>query len=553
MEKITDIRKNRIDRIYEAMAMIAEGCYVYVCDVRYDYSRWSERAVDYFGLPGKYMYNAGKIWEEHIHEENREAYAEQIAAIFEGTGVGHDMQYRARRADGTYVVCTCKGIVLRSVEGEPEFFVGSIKNNESIGTVDTLTGLKNLYGFFEDLKGVFWQHKWSTILMIGATGFDDINDVYGYSFGNRVLQSLGRYLEGIFAGRGVVYRMDGTKFCILTSELTLLEIENLYKVISEKHSHDFYVDGKHLSLSLNAGAVVLDNFEISKETAYSCLRYSYYQSKLRKLGELVVFEDTLNDENRQMVEKINVIRNSITENCAGFYLCYQPIMDAKNETLKGFEALVRWRNEEYGSVPPMQFIPVLEQDSLFNELGTWILKTAMLDGLDLLKRYPGIVINVNLSYTQIEKRDFVSEVIGLLEETGFPPENLCLEITERCRLLDTALLKNMFAAFRAKGIKVALDDFGTGFSSLGILRELPVDTVKIDREFVKNIENSESDQNTVEFISGLANAFAAEVCVEGVETESMRDFLRQFLVNSFQGYLYSQPVEKEDIEKIGKI
>ena len=269
MERITDIRKNRIDRIYEAMAMIAEGCYVYVCDVRYDYSRWSERAVDYFGLPGKYMYNAGKIWEEHIHEENREAYAEQIAAVFEGTGVGHDMQYRARRADGTYVVCTCKGIVLRSVEGEPEFFVGSIKNNESIGTVDTLTGLKNLYGFFEDLKGVFWQHKWSTILMIGATGFDDINDVYGYSFGNRVLQSLGRYLEGIFAGRGVVYRMDGTKFCILTSELTLLEIENLYKVISEKHSHDFYVDGKHLSLSLNAGAVVLDNFEISKETAYT--------------------------------------------------------------------------------------------------------------------------------------------------------------------------------------------------------------------------------------------------------------------------------------------
>ena len=126
--------------------MIAESCYVYVCDIRYDYSRWSERAVDYFGLPGKYMYNAGEIWEEHIHEDNRASFNEQINAIFAGTGKGHDLQYRARRADGTYVVCTCKGIVLRSVEGEPEFFVGSIKNNESVGTVDTLTGLKNLYG-----------------------------------------------------------------------------------------------------------------------------------------------------------------------------------------------------------------------------------------------------------------------------------------------------------------------------------------------------------------------------------------------------------------------
>ena len=536
-----------IDRLYEAMTMIAEGCYVYVCDIKYDYSRWSERAVDYFGLPGKYMVNAGKIWAGHIHEDNKEVYNKQIESIFAGSGSGHDMQYRARRADGEYVVCTCKGTVLRDNDGNPDFFVGSIKNNESVGTVDTLTGLKNLYGFFEDLKGIFWQRKWSTIMLVGITGFSDINDVYGYSFGNRVLQSLGRYLEGVFAGRGNVYRMDGTKYAVLTSEMTLLELERLYKMLRDKHTHDFYVDGKHLSLSLNAGAIVLDNFEITKETAYSCLRYSYYRSKLKKLGELVVFEDTLSDENRQTVEKINVIRNSITQNCSGFYLCYQPIMDAKNETLKGFEALVRWRNEEYGSVPPMQFIPILEQDSLFNELGTWILRTAMIDGLDLLKRYPGIIINVNLSYTQIEKHDFVNEVMSLLKETGFPPENLCLEITERCRLLDTELLKKMFGALRANGIKVALDDFGTGFSSIGVLRELPVDTVKIDREFVKNIENSESDQNTVEFISGLANAFAAEVCVEGVETESMRDFLRHFLVNSFQGYLYSKPVTKEEI------
>lgn len=547
MDEISDIRKNYVDRLYEAMTMVAEGCYVYVCDIKYDFSRWSERAVDYFGLPGKYMYNAGRIWAEHIHDDNKEIYNKQIEAIFAGNDGGHDMQYRARRADGEYVVCTCKGTVLRDIEGNPGFFVGSIKNNESVGTVDTLTGLKNLYGFFEDLKGIFWQRKWSTIMLVGITGFSDINDVYGYSFGNRVLQSLGRYLEGVFAGRGSVYRMDGTKFSVLTSDMTLLELEGLYKMLREKHTHDFYVDGKHLSLSLNAGAIVLDNFEITKETAYSCLRYSYYQSKLKKLGELVVFEDTLSDENRQTVEKINVIRNSITQNCSGFYLCYQPIMDAKNETLKGFEALVRWRNEEYGSVPPMQFIPILEQDSLFNELGTWILRTAMIDGLDLLKRYPGIIINVNLSYTQIEKHDFVGEVMGLLKETGFPPENLCLEITERCRLIDTELLKKMFGAFRANGIKVALDDFGTGFSSIGVLRELPVDTVKIDREFVKNIENSTSDQNTVEFISGLANAFAAEVCVEGVETESMRDFLRHFLVNSFQGYLYSKPITKEEI------
>ncbi|MDE7137509.1 MAG: EAL domain-containing protein, partial [Ruminococcus sp.] len=137
----------------------------------------------------------------------------------------------------------------------------------------------------------------------------------------------------------------------------------------------------------------------------------------------------------------------------------------------------------------------------------------------------------------------------LLQKTGFPSENLCLEITERCRLLDIDILNNMFKIFRKHGIKIALDDFGTGFSSLGVLRTLPIDTVKIDREFVKDIEKSTSDQNTVKFISSLAGAFSAEVCVEGVETAQMRDFLRKYGIKSFQGYYYSKPIPMEELIK----
>ena len=156
-------------------------------------------------------------------------------------------------------------------------------------------------------------------------------------------------------------------------------------------------------------------------------------------------------------------------------------------------------------------------------------------------------MNVNLSYAQLETSSFVSEVIELLDETGFPPRNLCLELTERCRMLDMSLLKNMFKVFREKGIKVALDDFGTGFSSLGLLREVPVDTVKIDREYVKNVENSSADQSTIRSISGLAESFSTEICVEGVETAEMRDFLRQYRnVSSLQGYYYSKPLPMDE-------
>ena len=153
---------------------------------------------------------------------------------------------------------------------------------------------------------------------------------------------------------------------------------------------------------------------------------------------------------------------------------------------------------------------------------------------------------MNLSYTQLENRDFVEDVLAILKETGYSPQNLCLEITERCRMLDISLLKEVFTALREHGVKVALDDFGTGFSSLGILRELPVSTVKIDRSFVINIEKDSSDQNTVRFISELANSFSSSVTAEGIETAEMRDYLLRFKIKSLQGYYYSKPLQVKD-------
>ena len=545
-----EIRKKRLDSLFESFSILAEGNFVYLCDIKEDYSRWSVRAVDFFGLPSNYMHGAGAIWGEHVHPEDRENYNRSIDAIFSGKDSAHDMQYRALTKEGKYIVCTCRGIVIRDENGEPEYFGGAIHNHDQYSYIDSMTGIRSLYGFFDDLKALFWKQENACILKVGLNNFSNINVIYGYTFGNKVLRGLGKMLQTEIGNRGCVYRMDGTKFSVISRVLSVEDLKERYQVIQKKAAHEFYVDGKHVSLSMNAGIVRVDNFDINTETVYSCLKYVYYESKNRKLGAPVVFEDALTDNNRQYIEKLNVIRSSIAEDCKGFFLCYQPIVDAHTEKLKGMEALLRWKSEEYGVVSPVQFISVLEQDILFPELGKWILRQAMTDGRKLLTKYPDFVMNVNLSYTQLEMGTFVADVVQLLEETGFPARNLCLEITERCRILDPTLLKNMLSTFREQGIRVALDDFGTGFASLGILREVPVDTVKIDREYVKNVENSKSDQSTVQFIANLADAFSAEVCVEGVESAEMRDCLRQYRVSSLQGYYYSKPIPMDEfIEK----
>ena len=541
-----EIYKVKLDSLYGAFAIMANGAYTYLTDIKHNYSRWSKEAVDYFGLPSEYMENAGDVWMENVHPDDRAIYAASIKELFGGKVSEHNLQYRARTKDGKYIVCTCRGVVIRDEHGEPDYFGGTIKNNDTLSYFDDISNFRSLYGFLEDLQSAQWKGESIQIMLLGINEFSRLNDIYGYTFGNRVLQEFAKMIDTEAHGMGEWYRMDGTKFAIVCKKSSVDDLKNLYKRIQYNSIHDFEVDGNRIVLSFVAGAINLDSLEVSAETVYSCLRFAYYESKNNHLGELFVLKNNVGDDKRFAIERINVIRNSIVNNCEGFFLCYQPIVDATTEKIIGAEALIRWKNDEYGVVPPVQFVDVLEQDNLFPELGKWILRTALVDAKKFLARYPGFIVNVNLSYTQLEKSDFVEDVLAIIEDVNFPPQNLCLEITERCRLLDMGLLKDIFTRLRKHGIKVALDDFGTGFSSIGVLRELPVTTVKIDRSFVMNIEQNNSDQNTVRFISELADSFSSSVTAEGIETPEMRELLLRFKIKSLQGFYYSKPLPMDE-------
>ena len=539
--------KRQLDALFEAFSAISEGTYVYVCDMKLDYSRWSRTAVETFSLPGEYMFGAGEIWEEHVHPEDRDAYRVSIENIFMGEDRGHDMQYRALKNDLEYVVCTCRGVVIRDDEGKPQYFAGSIRNHGAQSYIDSLSGLRNQYGFFEDLQNAIKRQQHVNVCMLGISQFTDINEMYGYHFGNLVLQKFGRYLMDFVGNKGCVYRLDGTKFAVITYVLEKDMIKLQYQRLRMFFQKGITIDDRFLSLYLNAGLLGLDNHEIDDQTIYSCLNFAYGESKIRRQGEIVEFSDHLTEGSRDQLERIHVIRNSIVQDYKGFYLLYQPVVDAKSEKMVGAEALIRWRNDQYGMVPPDLFIPVLERDPMFGTLGKWILKTAMEAGNKIREKKPDFVMNVNLSYSQLEKPDFADMVMGLLNETKFPPEHLCLEITERCKLLDLSLLKSVIATLRAKGVKFALDDFGTGFSSLGIAKELTFDTIKIDRSFVKDIEEDSRNRELMARFTEFASSFGAGVCVEGIETAGMRDILQQFSVKSFQGYFYSKPIQLEEL------
>ncbi len=546
--KITDIAKKQLDTLYEAFSVVAEDIFVFLCDMRYDYSRWSRELVETFELPGEYMYGAGDIWEEHIHPDDRHAYHEGIEAIFKGEQSGHDMQYRAMLPDGDYVICTCRGSVINDSDGKPIYFCGAIRNHSQRSFIDSLTGLRSQYGFFSDLQSYIRNRIPIRIGIAGIGKLAEINEVYGYNVGNKILQHFGRFLMDNVTDRGGTYRLDGSRFAIISTVQSEQELADSYEDIRAHFRKGVKVDDTEIILELNAGMLSLKDFDVDDQTVYACLNFAYEESKFNRHGDLVTFRNELTEENRRKIEMLHAIRASIAKDFSGFYLVYQPVVNAATERMIGAEALLRWKSDEYSVVPPDTFIPFLEKDPLFPTLGEWILETALRDAQKIMKYIPEFVINVNLSYAQLEKADFTDTVFRIIEKYKFTPKQLCLEITERCRLLDMVQLRNVIVKLRAGGIRMALDDFGTGYSSVGLVKDLPFDTIKIDRSFVQHIECDLNEKRLLYNFTDIARTFGASVCVEGIETTGMRDIIRDYSIHSFQGYFYSKPVPITELE-----
>jgi EAL domain-containing protein (putative c-di-GMP-specific phosphodiesterase class I) len=386
------------------------------------------------------------------------------------------------------------------------------------------------------------------VVMLGTSHFSKFNDMHGYEFGNFLLQHAARYILDMVSDMGELYRLDGIKLALVTTH-SIDEIKEFYSKLKSVVQANFRLDGRLIDLPVNGGAVSVSSFNIDSDTVFSCLTHAYEESKYDYAGEFRVFENGISEKMQEKLKLMNKIRNCVTMGCRGFMLYYQPIVDAKTEELKGAEALIRWRDADGSMVSPNDFIPLLENDSQFPVLGEWILREAMRQGKKLLELYPDFVISVNLSYAQLQKIDFVNVVERAMDDMNYPAKNLCLEITERCRLVDMNRLRNITMQLRQSGIRFAIDDFGTGFSSLNVIQELGCDTVKVDRNFVKNVEEDPREEKLVSVITDLSDIYGASTCVEGIETEGMRDILRKYPVSSFQGYLYSKPLPFYDFMK----
>lgn len=540
------LQKQALDDTFDAFSMLARGSFVSLMHIAGGYTRYSPGAVELFNLPGEYIENGAMDWFDRLHPEDRKRYMDVMAPLISGDITTYDITYRVRVKDGSYSLFRSVGAVLRGDDGNPSMIGGMMINEGLVENTDPLTVLQNQYAFFADLPARLKSGSTVTAILIGINGIDNINAVNGYGHGNRVLQQSAWLIQESVRDRGAIYRMNGAKFAIVSDTISDQEAAAMYDAIRVKLQRGIRIGHKRHNLITSGGMISVQGAQMDVDTIYSCLYFAYRESKTRRYGDLVNYNGR-SATGANELDMINAIRASVLEGCNGFLLRYQLVYDLDTGKPLGAESLIRWHADPYGEIFPLKFIPVLEQDYIFEELVAWILRQSMTDGKKLLEKDPELRIGVNISSAQVQDEYFFDTLDQILKSTGFPPHNLSLELTKSCRLLDTELLVHFAENLHVRGIEVVLDDFGTGYDSLGCLRALNADLVKFDRSLLDGLEGSAEDAQALGHLAELAALYSKHICAKGVDSENMRDILRKLPFSCMQGYLYSQPLPVEEL------
>lgn len=536
--------------LVKQMASLAKKSYYSITNLKSGITWWSESTLEYFGLEQNYTAIGKEKTRRELHPDDVETFKYCFGRRVEGNDLDKSWEYRVKDGD-KYNRFNAMSRMISDNEGKPLLLITRFVNYGLSDEVDTVTGLRTEAVLTRQLNEYISEGIRGALLKVNLDQFSHISVMYGAAFGDKVLNCVAQLLINILHDNSNIYKLSGVKFVLALGDIPRKKLREIYEKIEDAMENNVEVEGKKIPLRISAGAVYIEPYMTDSNAVRSRLTYAVNHSRYEHHGELVIFNDEMGGkDNQHQFELIALIHQCATSDFDGFRLFYQPIADTKNGTIRGMEALIRWEKEPYGIISPGIFMEWLEEDPCIFDLGNWILRTALNDIKKVRDELPGCFVNVNVSAAQLERREFRQSVMNILSETGARPEELCLELTERCRDLDVEFLKGEVDFFHSKGIKIALDDFGTGNSSLSLALELPFDELKVDMSFIRDIKDKPQNQAMVQSIIDYAKRTKTETCIEGIENREVDDYIKKFGATWHQGYYYSKPVPIESIEKL---
>ena len=416
---------------------------------------------------------------------------------------------------------------------------------------DSLTGLPNRLLFRDRLVNSLNHAQRNkvglAVMYLDVDHFKLVNDGLGHSFGDALLAEVALRLQACLRASDTISRIGGDEFSVLLPEVVNAEaVAGVARKILDSLQQSFRVNGHEIFVTASIGISCFPADGEDAETLLKCADAALYRAKELGRNQAQLFTASMNERYVRRLALEQHLHHAIERQELELY--YQPIYDRARRRIVSLEALLRWRDPNRGLIQPAEFIQLAEETGMIVAIGEWALRTACRQ----LRKWhdqglAGLRVAVNISAVQLQQRGLVEIVHSALSETGVAPNMLQLEITESAAMLSFELTLHVLRELRDMGVSIAVDDFGTGQSSLIYLKHLPIDTVKIDKEFLREVTSDETAAAIVSYVINLAHTLQLKVVAEGVETEEQYTFLRHYACDLLQGYLFSRPLPANDV------
>jgi diguanylate cyclase (GGDEF)-like protein len=427
----------------------------------------------------------------------------------------------------------------------------SIEKVEFMALHDPLTELPNRRYFEQKLRDALSHAKKReeqvAVFFFDLDRFKLINDTLGHTVGDSLLLQVAKRLQACVGNSGFISRHGGDEFLAFFSNMDERKAAVTAEKILESIRTVFFVGEHELFITTSIGIGLFPGHGSEADILTKCADAALFAAKNAFRNQFHFYDSSMNMGTVAELKLEKELHLALEKE--EFILLYQPLIDVKTDSLKGAEALIRWNHPIKGLVSPEKFIPVSEENGFIIPLGLWVLKTACKQWKEWEERgLPPITLAVNISIKQFFHPNFLNQVRQVLEESGVNPIYLELEITENIFVSSNA--QEILQGLKQLGIKISIDDFGTGYSSLQYLKRLPINQLKIDQSFIREIPSDANDVAIVQTIIAMAHHMNLEVVAEGVETAEQLNFLKKYQCHTVQGYFYSKPVAPEELEKM---
>ncbi len=527
----------------------------------------SDRWQDMLGYGPEELAPELSSWESRLHPEDKTSIFDNLNDYLRGESEEFESVHRLRHKQGHYIWVLDRGMTVEWDEkGKPVRMIGTlsdvtedIRNQKAAlhqAKHDPLTDLANrralmdaLYSQQEDTGAC------AALFMLDLDNFKVVNDALGHHGGDRLLIQIAARLSSYFASNSLIARLGADEFVVLVKKLPedLLGAQRRAQALASQMrqliARSFHISGHTFNLSASVGIAVIDPSEgILPEQQFKRVNMALAQAKESGRDACVVYCSEMDKRAAQNLMIRTELVHAVSRHQLSLF--YQPLINAKGD-IASVEALLRWNHPQHGGISPADFIPVAEGSSLIIELGEWVLLEACRFIRELkAQNINAPMVSINVSARQFHQDEFAPNLLALLTEQGVSPHHIELELTEHVLLTDLQQVRQTMNLLREAGISIAVDDFGTGYSSLSYLQELPLNRLKLDASFIRDMGNGEASASIVKAMIDMSHSLGLAFVAEGVEIQSQFDQLQRYQCDLYQGYLFHRPMPGEELSRL---